>query len=149
MLFASVLTNEDIRGNHSKIDNISIDFENVISQQNDESAKVVKELMQFLSKEFSTLTVKDSNHYKITAAFSNYIFDTVPKADGILYPSTIFVTKGFNIALHPETVESKLKFKAANRRKMQNMGNGQYIEIEFIESYIYNEDTEDIIWPNI
>lgn len=145
---ASLLTNEDIRGQHIEIDNISKDFEYIIEQQNDESSKVVNELIQFLSKEFSTLTKTDSNHYKITAAISNYIFDSVPQADGLAYPSTIFTTKGFNIALHPSVAENKLDFYVANRRKMQNMGNKNYVETELIESQINKDKSELIIWPN-
>lgn len=144
---ASLLTNDDIRGKHANIDEISKDFEKIIENQNDESAKAVNGLMQFLSKEFSRPSNGNSNQYKITAAFTNYIFDSVQRVDGILYPSTIYGEKGFNFAFKPEIVDKKLKFFAANRRKMENMGNQKYVETEFIES-LPNQGKDKIEWTD-
>lgn len=147
ILVASVLTNDNIRGKHKEIDNISMDFENIVETQGDESAKAVSSLIQFLSKEFSQVAEGNSNHYKITSAFSNYIFDSVKNADGVIYPSTLVTHKGFNLALSPEVVDKKLKFYVANRRKMEYMGNKQYVETEFIESEICQENDTIIHWP--
>jgi hypothetical protein len=147
ILVASVLTNDNIRGKHKEIDNISKDFENIVETQGDESAKAVSSLIQFLSKEFSQVAEGNSNHYKITSAFSNYIFDSVKNTDGVIYPSTLVTHKGFNLALSPEVVDKKLKFYVANRRKMEYMGNKQYVETEFIESEICQENDTIIHWP--
>jgi len=140
----SLLTNENIHGQHSEIDESSKSFENLIATQNDENAFVVKNLYEFLSKEFSRVAEGNSNQYKITAAFTNYIFDSVKQADGILYPSTLHPTEGFNFAFRPDVVDSKMQFYAAKRIKMQNMGNKQYFETEKIES-IPNETKSNII----
>jgi hypothetical protein len=146
ILAVSLLTNDDIKGQHTEIDESSRSFENLISGQNDESANAVKSLLQFLSKEFSRASKGNSNHYKITAAFANYIFDSVNNADGILYPSTLYRTEGFNFAFKPDVVENKLQFYAAQRIKMQNMGNKRYQETEKIESEINQPNDNVIHW---
>jgi hypothetical protein len=144
----SLLTNENIRGQHSEIDDFSKSFENIITNQNDESAYAVSGLFQFLSKEFSRTAEGNHNHYKITAAFTNYIFDSVERADGVLYPSTLYPTQGFNFAFKPEVVDNKMQFYAAQRIKMQNMGNKKYVETEKIESQINYSRSNIIHWIN-
>ena len=114
--------------------------------QNDENAIVVKNLYEFLSKEFSRIAEGNSNHYKITAAFTNYIFDSVKEAHGILYPSTLLPTEGFNFAFRPEVVDSKMQFYAAKRIKMQNFGNKKYVETENIQSLINETKSDTIQW---
>lgn len=146
IIAVSLLTNESIRGQHAEIDESSRSFENLVSTQNDESAKVVYNLYQFLSKEFSKISEGDSKHYKITAAFANYIFYTVDKTDCILYPSTLYPTEGFNFAFKPEVVNEKLQFYGAQRIKMQNGGNKKYVETEKIESLINNTKSDIIQW---
>lgn len=146
ILVVSVLTNENIRGSHKAIDDLSKDFEYIVKTQADESAKAVSQLMQFLSIEFSQASAGNSNHYKITSAFTNYIFDSVENADGILYPSTVVTHKGFNFALKREVVNKKLKFLVANRRKMEYVGNKKYVETEFLESEFYQGNDDIIRW---
>lgn len=146
IIAVSLLTNENIRGQHAEIDESSRSFENLVSTQNDESAKVVYNLYQFLSKEFSKISEGDSKHYKITAAFANYIFYTVDKTDCILYPSTLYPTEGFNFAFKPEVVNEKLQFYGAQRIKMQSGGNKKYVETEKIESLINNTKSDIIQW---
>lgn len=141
----NLLTNEDIRGTHASIDELSKDFEKLVEIQNNESAKVLRRMIEFLSKEFSRPSEGNSNHYKITAAFTNYVFDSIDKADGISYPSTIYGKKGLNFAFKSSVVDKKLKFYAANRRKMENLGQQNYVETEFIESSI-TENQEIIKW---
>ncbi len=142
----SLLTNDNIRGQHTGIDNLSKSFENLIENQADENAYVVSQLFQFLSKEFSKLANDNSNNYKITAAFANYIFDSVEQADCILYPSTIYPIKGFNFAFEPKTVENKMVFHSAIRRKMEKFDNTNYAETELIESLSNENNKVDIIW---
>lgn len=142
----SLLTNENIRGKHAEIDESSKSFENIIASQNDESAFVVKDLFQFLSKEFSNVAEGNSNQYKITSAFANYIFDSVDMIDGILYPSTLYPTEGFNFAFSPYIVDEKMKFYAAQRIKSQRVGNKRYQEVEKIESEINLTNSNVIKW---
>lgn len=83
IMVVNLIPNENTIGQHTEFEESTKDFERFIESQNDESAFVVKELLQFLSKEFSTAIKENSNHYKITAAFTNYVFDSFDKADGI------------------------------------------------------------------
>lgn len=141
----NVLTNDDIRGKHKEIDDLSVDFEKLLANQNDKAAAAVRELYQFISKEFSRFAENDTNHYKITAAFTNYVFD-IKDVDGIMYPSTIVTNKGFNFVFKQSTVENKLKFIVANRRKMELDGDKSYKETEMIDSQFSETGKGEIIW---
>lgn len=143
----SLLTNEYIRGQHAEIDESSKSFENIIALQNDESATAFKDLFQFLSKEFSNVSEGNSNHYKITAAFANYIFNSVEKADGLLYPSTLYPREGFNFAFKSKIVDdNKIQFYVARRIKMENIGNKKYEQTEEIESMVNQQKSNIIEW---
>lgn len=145
MYIVNVLTNEDIRGQNKEIDELSVDFEKLLANQNDKAAAAVRELYQFISKEFSRFAENDSNHYKITAAFTNYVFD-IKEVDGIMYPSTIVTNEGLNFVFKPSSVENKLKFVAASRRKMEFDGNKSYTETEMIDSQFSETGRGKIIW---
>ena len=142
----SLLTNENLRGKHSEIDIMSTDFEDLVKAQNDENAQVVSELLQFLSKEFSTLYEGNSNNYKITTAFANYIYETVNNADGILYPSTMYPNEGFNFAFKPEVIEKKMQFVYAHRTKLEKCGDKKYELTEQIFSKVNKEKRDVIEW---
>lgn len=146
LVIVNVLTNDDIRGKHKQIDDLSVDFEKLLSDQDDEAAMAVKNFYQFISKEFSRPAENDSNHYKVTAAFTNYIFDSIDKVDGIMYPSTLLNHKGFNFVFKPETVEKKLQFLVASRRKMQFDGEKSYTETEMFDSEINLTGKGEITW---
>jgi hypothetical protein len=134
ILVASVLNNEKIRGKNKKIDSISQDFEKITKMQGDENAKIVEEFFQFLSSEFAQESNGNSNQYKITAAFTNYIFNSVKQADGILFPSSLYIEKGLNFALKTNVVDKKMKFHSAIRRIMEKKRKTSYVETELLES---------------
>lgn len=142
----NALTNDDIKGKHPEIDKLSTNFEKLLSDQGDDAAKAVREFYQFISKEFSRPAENDSNHYKVTAAFTNYIFDSIEQVDAIMYPSTMVTHKGFNFVFKPSTVEKKLKFVIASRRKIEFDGKKSYFETEFIDSQENSSGTGEIIW---
>jgi len=145
IVVVNVLTNNKIRGINKEFDEISKDFEKLIEEQADENAEIIKDLFHFLSLEFSQKAENNPNHYKITSAFTNYIFDSVKQADGILYPSTLYTKKGLNFVLKNQTVDKKLKFHSAIRRKMEKKGEKDYFEVELIESEICT-DNENVKW---
>tara|TARA_B110000046_G_scaffold169411_1_gene188514 strand:+ start:2014 stop:2862 length:849 start_codon:yes stop_codon:yes gene_type:complete len=140
-----VLTNDEIRGINTEIDEISKDFENYLKEQSDENAEILKNLLHFLSLEFSQKAENNPNHYKITSAFTNYVFDSLEQADGILYPSTLYPEKGLNFALKNSAVDKKLKFHSAIRRKTELKYENKYVETDLIESKICI-DNENIKW---
>ncbi|MBS7232746.1 RES domain-containing protein [Flavobacterium psychroterrae] len=135
IIVVNLLTNENTKGQHVDFDQSIESFEDLIDSQNDENGFAVRDLLQFLSKEFSTSFRNNSNHYKITSAFTNYVL-LIDKVDGILYPSTIYPTEGFNFALRTDVVDKKMKFYAAQRIKMQKIGDKEYKEVEKTESEI-------------
>ncbi len=94
-------------------------------------------MFHFLSLEFSQKAENNPNHYKITSAFTNYIFDSVEQADGYYISKYTLYGKGFkNFALKNSTVDKKLKFHSAIRRKMELKDEKNYFETELIESEI-------------
>lgn len=146
ILVVSLLTNDNIRGQNNQIDDLSKSFEEFFKSQNDESSKAFINLFQFLSKEFSQVAEGNSNHYKVTAAFTNYIFDYVKNADGILYPSTLYPSKGFNFAFKPQIVDEKMEFYIAAKIKMEKTGDKKYDQTEYKESLINRLKANEIIW---
>jgi RES domain len=141
----NLLTNDYIKGQHLEMDNISRKYEHMFESQNNENSKIVKDLLEFLSKEFSQVANGNSNHYKITAAFANYIYDNY---DGILYPSTLYLKEGFNFAFQPNVVDTKMKFYAARRIKMTKISDKEYADLEQIESLPYIREGNIISWPH-
>lgn len=146
LLIVSFLSNDDIKGKNSELDFISKSFESLLLIQNDEYSISVRELLNFISKQFSSIAENDSKHYKITCAITNYIFNNIVDVDGILYPSSIHNEKGFNFVFKPSTVDSKLKFHLASRRKMVFDGKKSYFETELIDSKIHQSKDSKIIW---
>lgn len=142
----TLMSNDNISGKNKELEEISKNLQKHIADQNDEASKAYLKLIQFLSKEFSTEAKKNSKHYKITAAFTNYIFENLKNADCIVYPSTLDVERGLNFAFKPESVDKKLHFYSAMRRKMQKTSDTNFKETEFIESEYYRDKTEDISW---
>lgn len=142
----SFLNNDYSRGKNTDLDLMSNSFEAVLSLQNDENTRVINNLFKFISKEFSDIAINDFNQYKITCAITNYIFDCSENIDGILYPSTLYPTKGFNFVFKPSTVDSKLKFHIASRRKMVFDGTKSYFETELIDSKVHMSKDNKIYW---
>ena len=145
IVVVNLLNNENTKDQHLEFDQSIKSFEDLIDSQNDENAFAVRDLLQFLSKEFSTSFKKNSNHYKITSAFTNYVL-LIENVDGILYPSTIYPTDGFNFALRTDVVDKKMKFYAAQRIKIQRIGEKEYKEVEKIESEISVSNDNIIKW---
>lgn len=68
------------------------------------------EICDYLASEFAKSTITDHSDYTISATYSEIISENY---DGILYPSVRLAGEGINIALKPETVDTKLKFIGA------------------------------------
>lgn len=143
---AVLVTPRHLDGINKFQDNCTNLVSSFINQQNDDNAKIVNNLFQFLANEFSINTGDNSKHYKITAAFVNYIFDNNPDIDAIQYPSTIYRNNGLNYVFHPKSVDEKLKFCLAKRAKMQMIDEINYKQSEIIESKINNGFSSKIDW---
>jgi len=53
--------------------------------------------------------VPNHNYYKISAAYSNFIFEKFPDYAGITYPSIKTDMKGYNIVMLPEVADNNLE----------------------------------------
>lgn len=90
-------------------------------EKNIQYTKLYKEFKESFKRDFEILedfsylfsyTEKDDNHdYRLTSAFTNFVLDRFPKIEAILYPSARLEGAGTNIAIHPVTVNTKLKCK--------------------------------------
>jgi RES domain len=146
LLAVNIISNDEIRGQNQHLDLMSKDFEQIIEKEGTEKAKVVHKVLHFLSKEFTRKANGDPNAYKISCAFTNYVFNNLPLIDGILFPSTLYTTEGINFVFKPNSVDDKLKFYAARRSKMEKTGLTDYYETETLDSEIHNGDEKEIKW---
>lgn len=86
--------------------------------------------------------IPNHNHYKISAAYSNIIFEKFPDYAGITYPSIKTDMKGYNIVMLPEVADNKLELiyvKAFQIIKVK--ADSIYDELMFAKSLgTYNTD---------
>lgn len=84
----------------------------------------IREFYQIMGNEFSKyMHDKPNAQYGISALFSAH---TVKSAGGVAYPSVKTEQKGFNIALTPDTIDSKFKFKRAGIGELWKFGKELY-----------------------
>lgn len=77
------------------------------------------EILEFFSDEFAKFNIKEDVEYQLSNYYADRIFNRIKgfeineEIDGILYPSVASSYQEKNIALIPESVDSKLKFLSA------------------------------------
>lgn len=145
----NIISNETIRGYNKELDKLSKSFEEVIEKQGDENARILHRFLGYISNEFSKYADGDSNHYKITSAFTNYVFNGPAQADCILYPSCLEKSIGLNFAFKTSSVDKKLRFHVAMRRRMEFDRDRGYMETEQIDSQTNTKNDGLIIWKSI
>jgi hypothetical protein len=93
------------------------------------------EIYDYMAQKFATPIQEGEEYkYKITAAFSKFIFNKIPECDGILYQSVQF-PKEFNVALKPSVIDSeKIKLTFAARQKYNRVGDNHFVETESINT---------------
>jgi len=75
-----------------------------------EKKKDFTKICDYIAGEFARVVSNDERYkYKITGAFSQILYSM--GAEGIIYPSAKEDTKGYNIALPPNTVDTCLKLE--------------------------------------
>lgn len=94
------------------------------------------EISAFLASEFAKETIKHHTDYKISAIYSEIASE---KYDGILYPSVRLAGEGINIAIKPETVDSKLKFLGASECRIYKNGLPVFLD-NLTNGEVYNGD---------
>jgi hypothetical protein len=106
----------------------------------------LKNLIEFLSKEYTLDIEKHNSNYKITSAFSNYIKNKFPEIDGVIYPSIKSEYEGTNIVLWPEVVDEKIEFAAARKSVFKKVRDKAFEEEQIVESKSYDKVSDKIIW---
>lgn len=85
--------------------------------------------------------------YKLTAVFSNFIYEKLHQADEILYQSVPY-PENFNVALKKEVVDAgKVKLSFAVQQKFERTGAMNYKEIGSIEAQKIDNASNTVIWP--
>jgi len=140
----TMLTNDKIIGKNKDLDIYTYNFARYFNNLDSELRKPVTEFYQFLSKEFSNISENNIDNYKITCAFTNYIFDFFEQADCIIYPSSLYLEKGFNAVFDTKKVDDKLKLYSVLRKKMELSDIKEYKETEIIDCISING--ENIKW---
>lgn len=110
--------------------------------ENDKEMGDFIEIYKYMAEKFVTpIREGEEYKYKITAAFSKFIFNRLPDCDGILYQSVQY-PKEFNVALKPSVIESeKVKLSFAARQTYKKVGYNHFEETESI-------NTTDIDYSN-
>lgn len=131
-------------------------FNDYVAEHPNEDLLNLRFLLQRLAHQFSLKHTKKQPSYLITAAFSNYLFET-PMAsfetkekvfvDGIVYPSVFYKEQGMNLAIRPELIENgHIKLVKAIYNKMELINSDTYAEILNISSKAIDQRTFEIIW---
>ncbi|MBA7569432.1 hypothetical protein ES708_11171 [subsurface metagenome] len=96
---------------NSWIQSISTEYFNQLQKYSSDEQKKYQTAMNYLADEFS-IPYSDSvdYHYLVTAIFTELILEE--NFDGVLYPSVRTISHGLNVAIKPETVDTKMELVA-------------------------------------
>lgn len=115
---------------------------------NDLNMKGFIDIYRYMASKY-TETVQEGEEYKykITAAFSNYIYTKLPLTDGILYQSVQY-PENFNVALKKDVIDDgKVQLSFAARQRYLQIGQLHFQEQESIETRDINYNSNKIKWP--
>lgn len=82
----------------------------------------------FLANEFSKRDIKEDYDYMISAIYSELIFNHILDFDGIIYPSVRAGGLCFNIAIKPESVDTKMELKVKGECNIKKIEEGYLVE---------------------
>jgi hypothetical protein len=146
---AAILTPELIRTHKAKELFGLADFieEKENELKNDKEMSGFIDVYQYMTKKYTEPIQEGEEHkYKITAAFSNFIYNKLPIATGILYQSVQY-PENFNVALKKEIVDARtIKLTFCANQKFIRTGPLQYREIESVQTEKIDYDTGKVIW---
>lgn len=133
----------------SSIINSGVNTFNTINDNSD-NFKELKNVLEFISEEFTINYKNDIPNYKITCAFVNYIKDNFPFIDGIIYASVksdnIGELNGENIVLWEDVADQNLKLVGARKRTFKLINKDEFIETECFDAKEINHETGNIKW---
>lgn len=152
---AIILSNELIKGENEIIEVATAQFMSLIRQDDIQKSEPHLKFLDFISKQYSKDVKRDFSKYKISCAFSNYIFfnkwidpsdKRLKHVDAIVYPSTLDIT-GINIAIHPRAIkQGKLKLVAARKSTMKRQEGLIYLQEDIVDHKSIDYINGDIIW---
>ena len=125
------------------------------SQIRQEDKDELKSFLKGMAKEFTKPYSLDSNAYLLSAAYANYVFDTISieneKMDGIVYPTCLDKTTtrnfGLNYVFNNSIIgfDNKIEFIGAYRSRLDKINN-EYYEGERIKNKSFDRLTGRIEW---
>lgn len=143
LILAVILPSKSNQGISPEFDSIKEFYENF--EQSDNYKDLIT-FNEFLADEFASDLIKHKSNYKITCAFSNYIKDTFPNVDGIMYPSLKAEYKGINIVLWPEVIDEKAEFLTARRQTFTLIGHKNFVETDVQDMISFEKNTGKLKW---
>jgi len=149
---AIILSNNAIRGKNEVIEKLSLEFTLNTNQYGHEKTAPHIRFLDFISRCYAN---GDSSKYKISSAFSNYVFNKkwnntidneLKNVDAIVYASAMD-PNGINIAIHPRAIDmGKLKLVHCRKSKMSRIEGMHYSQVDIVDCI--SIDNKNIIWPN-
>jgi hypothetical protein len=146
---AAIVTPELIREHNAKelfglaefIEEVENDY------KNDKDMAGFIDIYRYMAKKYTEPIQEGEEHkYKITAIFSNFIYNKLPIANGILYQSVQY-PENFNVALKKDVVDaSKIKLTFCAKQKFLRIGHLHYREDASVQTDKFDYDNGKVIW---
>jgi hypothetical protein len=143
LILGMILPIDENKGKNKEFDQMKEFYNNYEDSPRFED---LKNLNEFLAKEYTLDLDKHKSNYLITCAFSNYLKDKYPNLDGIIYCSVKCEYEGTNIVLWPETINKKVEFVAARKSVFKKVKYKTMFEGQIIESKSYDSEKDIICW---
>lgn len=146
---AAILTPELIREHNAKELFGLADFieEKENELRNDKEMSGFIDIYRYMAKKYTEPVQEGEEYkYKITAAISNFIYNRLPIANGILYQSVQF-PENFNVALKKEVVDAgKIKLTFCANQKFIRTGHLQYREDASVQTNKFDYENGKVVW---
>lgn len=152
---AFILSNDIIGGKNQAIEDLTTQFSSIVKHHNQQDTEPHLLFLDFISKQYTRNANGDASKYKVSSAFSNYVFEKkwldpsdqqLKNIDAIVFPSTMDL-KGTNIAIHPRAIErGKVKLIAARKSTMRKKDGPNYSQEDIEDSKAIDYIKGDIIW---
>ena len=102
-------------------------------------------LIEYLASEFAKKSTDNQYNYLISALFTERIIEK--GLAGVLYPSVRTDGEGFNVAIHPNFVESNMKLISVGVCTAYKKGNKTILDNELVAHI--NDDKEDFQYNSV
>jgi len=150
-----ILENNDIIRLNERIEKLTTQFRRYFQYIDNIKTQPYLRFLEFMSEKFIQNEPKGYSKYKISCAFSNYIFskkgndlsdNKVKNIDAIIYTSAIDSTS-VNFSVHPRAIENgKLKIIAACKSTMRKLNRKHYYEENLVEAKSIDNNSGLIKW---